>query len=229
MTSYAVPGTEPFLRYERPWSEVAGQVSAISKTLGGDDSDITLQMIQAARSPFGGVGGVLFRLLFGSEDHRERLFRTAFHRPGGAIPNPTFAPLLLQLCTAEPDLLALPWRLTTWQERPLVGVGWVFKTGEGCESTADYIPHRRAARYSSSPPEHPRLIPSTSARSAMSWSRYGLAGHWRICARSEPGLRWSVPYAAWDPISSMSMAPCSGTPARSACGWTASQPPTPSR
>ena len=188
VASYALPGTEPFRQYSRPWSEAADQVSDISKTLNGDDRDATAGMIRAAASRHGGIGGILFRLLFGPEDFKEKAFRTAFHRQQGAVPNPSFAPLLLQVLTAIQSCLACLGASRRGRSGP-----WWSRAGCSRPATTNplpIVPHPLAATCSSWPPKHPRQIRSTTAPSWTCCGKCGRAGPWRMCVSCGPDARW---------------------------------------
>lgn len=67
-------------------------------------------------------------MLFGSDErHHETIFRAGFHQPPPvAIPTALRGALRLRIAAADPALLGLPWRLTSWNERQLAKEGWVF-------------------------------------------------------------------------------------------------------
>ena len=83
------------------------------------------------------AGADLFKILFPS-DH---LWQTLMRRLTGAgattaIVSPTQEWVRLRICTAEPDLLALPWRLLAWEGRFLVDHGWTVEVAPHVTATA---------------------------------------------------------------------------------------------
>ena len=132
------------LRYTLPGSDVIE-----SATLAWQALDPPPAMIAGALDEPGGAalpgelaarwGALLGQLLLGLPAARlARLLRTLFDRPPpAAAPNPSWMPVHLRVCTSDPLLVGLPWRLARWDGVPLVDSGWQFSTS----SVADPSEH----------------------------------------------------------------------------------------
>ncbi len=97
-------------------------LEAIAKLLDRGDPGELVEAFTEAH--LGRVGALLFETLLGGRGDWEPVLRGAFETPR---PNPVFAPLRVRICTTDALLSGLPWRLTTWQAKPLVDYGWTFE------------------------------------------------------------------------------------------------------
>ncbi len=82
-------------------------------------------------------GARLFELLFGTERQQEKIFCALF-RQSSPPPSPILAPVRLRICTDDPLLLRLPWRLSTWNDWPLAERNWEFTTTHVLNPSGDY-------------------------------------------------------------------------------------------
>lgn len=112
----------------RPWHEVQARLSPLDT------------WCQHPTQPVPNAAGqALFDVLFGTETAWEPLLRSLFRQPAPALrPNPIRAGVRLRLCTQEPFLLGLPWRLLAWQHYPLAAYGWLCLTTPRLEPTESY-------------------------------------------------------------------------------------------
>lgn len=127
---YQVPGPVLLSTVTRPWEPLAARLEPLGALL---DRGSAFELDRA----LGNCGGDLFDALFGGEEHWEPMFRTLFHQPApGPRPNPILRPVRLRICTDEPSLLGLPWRLTAWKTHPLIDQGWTFMTAADSDPSA---------------------------------------------------------------------------------------------
>ncbi len=161
VAEYYGPAASALSRIERPWSEVA-HVEAITTIL--DTAGPRALAAQLGRlSETWGLW--LFDLLFGPEEQWQPLLRAIVQRPEGTSPGPLAASLAVRICTHDPILASLPWRLTRWKQWRLAAEGWTFvvtgaRTAQWsvsvpapahvCILAPQTAPHGRTAR----PPEH---------------------------------------------------------------------------
>ncbi len=132
---YHLPGREPIAAAEADWEDVAARLEPIREVVDRGDPAAVESLIAGAAA---GCGQVLFRTLFGPVERWEPVLRALFARPPGTPrPNPAFAPVRLRICTAEPLLLAQPWRLAAYRGRLLAGDGWVIATSGAVDPVAD--------------------------------------------------------------------------------------------
>ena len=115
-TRYHLPGREPIasdrvelrLRLRR-------RLEPIREVIDRGDRATVESLIASAAA---GCGQILFRTLFGPMKRWEPVLRQVFARPPEAPrPNPAFAPVRLRICTMEPLLIDLPWRLAAYGGR----------------------------------------------------------------------------------------------------------------
>jgi TIR domain len=125
---YHLPGTEAIGSTVRSWKEIAADVAPIARALdlGGDFS------VPAS------WGESLARVLFGPDPQWRPVLRALFGAPDPAPqPTPLRGPVRLRVCTEDPLLSGLPWRLTSWNSRELVDAGWVFEVSPAVDSTGN--------------------------------------------------------------------------------------------
>lgn len=125
------------LRYTLPGSDVIDTATLAWATLTSPPEEIARALDQADEATLPGLlrersatwGALLGELLLGPAGRCARLLRIVFERPPPAAqPNPTLFPVRLRICTSDPLLLGLPWRLSRWQGSLLVDSGWEFST-----------------------------------------------------------------------------------------------------
>ena len=132
---YHLPGREPIASAEMAWGEVAAEIESLHGVLDGSDRSAVEGLVSSAAA---GCGQVLFRTLFGPATRWGPILRQAFGRPAEAPrANPSFAPLRLRICTVEPLLIGLPWRLIAWNGRLLAEDGWVIASTSVVEAASD--------------------------------------------------------------------------------------------
>lgn len=127
---YHLQGTDAIASAVRPWKEIAAEVAPIALALdrGGDFS------IPAS------WGASLARVLFGPDSQWRPVLRALFGIPEPAAqPTPVRGPARLRVCTEDPLLAGLPWRLTSWNGRVLAEMspGWIFEVSRTVDPTAD--------------------------------------------------------------------------------------------
>ena len=159
-----LPGTDPIAERSCPWERVKALAEPVAAAR--DEPGQWQKLLDTAREQH---GPALFELLFGREQDWEPVLRTLFHRPlPQPRPNPVFAPVRLRICSDEPLLRDLPWRLTAWNRRLLVEEGWTFLLGDevdpvlDCTSTAPFqilmLAPREALNGERPDPAHPRAV-----------------------------------------------------------------------
>ncbi len=120
---YHLPGREPIAHAESSWADARTRLEPIRRVGDGGDPAAVDALIAGAAA---GCGQVLFDALFGGVERWEPVLREVFARPlDTPRPNPAFAPVRLRICTTEPLLIGLPWRLAAYDGRLLAGDGWV--------------------------------------------------------------------------------------------------------
>jgi len=125
----------------RSEEDLQGFIEAVKPILRALDTGDTEMVRDHIRTAADHWGKILFEVLFGTEaDDQEKIFRTAFHQPPpAAAPTAIRAPLHLRIATGSPDLLGLPWRLTSWNGRLLINDGWVISTGVSEDPDTDCV------------------------------------------------------------------------------------------
>lgn len=73
------------------------------------------------------VGAVLFELLFGTTEEMREIFRRRFGTAHAPDTGPRRQPVRLRICTSDPILSGLPFRLTAYQGHWLIDDGWTFE------------------------------------------------------------------------------------------------------
>lgn len=120
------------LPYQRQWPGVSERLVPVALSPDVTPSQLTEAVPERH-------GEQLFELLFGHETQWEGLFRSLFHQPPDQPhPNPIRSPVQLRICTDDPQLLSLPWRLTSWHAYRLVNQGWTFSTTQQLQPTDSY-------------------------------------------------------------------------------------------
>ncbi len=132
---YHLPGREPIATAESSWAEAVARLEPIRRAVERGVSAAVEGLIAGAAA---GCGQVLFDVLFGPIERWGEVLRRVFDRPPETPqPNPSFAPVRLRICTAEPLLIGLPWRLAAYGGRLLAGDGWVIATTGAVDPVAD--------------------------------------------------------------------------------------------
>ncbi len=118
--------------HQRHWPAVSERLAPLMRLPDATSSPLT-EPVHERR------GALLFELLFGDETQWEGIFRNLFHQPPEQPrPNPIRSPVKLRICTDDPQLLSLPWRLTAWHDYRLVHQGWTFATTQQLQPTDSY-------------------------------------------------------------------------------------------
>ncbi|MEM9489651.1 MAG: CHAT domain-containing protein, partial [Myxococcota bacterium] len=121
---YQQPGQAPSQPFSLAWDHIAETMNETSAVLDRGDPDKLRAWLDQARHS---VGPALFRLLFGEPAQWQPVLRDVFDQPTPlSQPNPIFAGVDVHITTTDPQLIALPWRLTTWDSWVLAENGWRF-------------------------------------------------------------------------------------------------------
>jgi len=136
-TAYYLPGSAAIASATRAWKPLLTPLEDIAEQLDSQ-RDPSLQSLLAQASAEWGAR--LFDLLFGPESQWEGVLRTLFDQPPPAPrPNPSRKPVRLRICTDEPLLLGLPWRLTAWNATLLVDRDWEFSTSGEIDPKENFV------------------------------------------------------------------------------------------
>lgn len=108
----------------------------------GSEAELERWLTGAAVTGERGLGSLLYRTLFPSEETEHRVLAHLFQSPSlGHSLSPIRYGVQVRICTTEPDLVGLPWLLTSWRGHPLIDNGWTFAvTPELPEDRAVQLP-----------------------------------------------------------------------------------------
>ncbi len=110
---YYLPGTDIIASHTHPWNQLITPLESSNPS-----------------------GAQLFQALFGPETAQwQSISRILFQQQ--TAPTPIRAGVRLRICTEEPLLLGLPWRLTSWNDHPLVDNNWEFTTSHQEDPSTD--------------------------------------------------------------------------------------------
>ncbi|MCG8425136.1 MAG: hypothetical protein MJE77_45230 [Proteobacteria bacterium] len=127
---YQLPHGNPSEPRVMRWAKLA-------KPLGNASKALDRHSLDKGRSQ---IGTDLFRVLLGEQVDWGPLLRAIFVQPAAnhPQPKPSYHGVRVAICTDDPLLVSLPWRLTSYQERPLITDGWRFSITRDPEPFGDY-------------------------------------------------------------------------------------------
>lgn len=132
---YRLPGSDPSRPRVIPWAELAGPLEAACTALDQGKP----KAIRRALTP-DELGVALFRVLFGGPGDWQPLLRLIYQQPAPEHPRPTprYRGIRVAIRTDDPLLASLPWRLTSYERRPLVASGWRFSVTHQSDPSGDH-------------------------------------------------------------------------------------------